>query len=100
MDCVNQRSQFRGERQRLTAGSAARIDNEAELFAEEKARILEALDGRDVAVEHVGSTSVPGLAAKPITDIMVVVPDPATGEKTIARLYRSKSAPAQRCFRE
>ncbi|MBZ5500294.1 MAG: GrpB family protein [Acidobacteriia bacterium] len=58
----------------------------AAMFAEEKARILEALDGLDVAVEHVGSTSVPGLAAKPIIDIMVVVPDPATGEKTIAPL--------------
>jgi GrpB-like predicted nucleotidyltransferase (UPF0157 family) len=28
----------------------------------------------DVRVEHVGSTSVPGLAAKPILDIDVVVP--------------------------
>ena len=58
----------------------------AEMFSEEKARILEALDGLDVAVEHVGSTSVPGLAAKPIIDIMVVVPDPATEQKTIEPL--------------
>jgi GrpB-like predicted nucleotidyltransferase (UPF0157 family) len=30
-----------------------------------------------VQVEHVGSTSVPGLAAKPIIDIMLAVPDSA-----------------------
>jgi GrpB-like predicted nucleotidyltransferase (UPF0157 family) len=58
----------------------------AGLFAVEKARIVGALKGLDVAVEHVGSTSVPGLAAKPIIDIMVVVPNPATAEKTIAPL--------------
>jgi GrpB-like predicted nucleotidyltransferase (UPF0157 family) len=58
----------------------------AEMFVEEKARVVEALKGLDVAVEHVGSTSVPGLASKPIIDIMVVAPDPATGEKIIAPL--------------
>jgi GrpB-like predicted nucleotidyltransferase (UPF0157 family) len=42
---------------------------------EEVARVLrEALVGLDrAAVEHVGSTSVPGLAAKPILDIDVIV---------------------------
>jgi GrpB-like predicted nucleotidyltransferase (UPF0157 family) len=30
-----------------------------------------------VRIEHIGSTSVPGLAAKPIVDILVVVPDSA-----------------------
>jgi GrpB-like predicted nucleotidyltransferase (UPF0157 family) len=57
-----------------------------DMFTEEKARIHEALDGLEVAVEHVGSTSVPGLAAKPIIDMLAVVPDPGTGEKTIAPL--------------
>ena len=33
------------------------------------------LHGCRVAIEHVGSTSVPGLAAKPILDIDIVVPD-------------------------
>ena len=42
-------------------------------FEAERARILEALQGLDVTVEHVGSTSVPGLAAKPIIDIMIMV---------------------------
>ncbi|MBN2335924.1 GrpB family protein [Candidatus Bathyarchaeota archaeon] len=40
-------------------------------FEEEKRRLLEALG--DVVVEHIGSTSVPGLGAKPIIDIMVGV---------------------------
>jgi len=34
-----------------------------------------ALGGKALAIEHVGSTSVPGLAAKPIIDIDVVVED-------------------------
>jgi GrpB-like predicted nucleotidyltransferase (UPF0157 family) len=45
------------------------------LFAREAAHIRAALDGRGVQVEHVGSTSVPGLAAKPIIDILLAVPD-------------------------
>jgi GrpB-like predicted nucleotidyltransferase (UPF0157 family) len=40
------------------------------------ARIRTALGTRAVAVEHIGSTSVPGLAAKPIIDIDVTVADP------------------------
>lgn len=35
---------------------------------------LAAALGESVAIEHVGSTSVPGLAGKPIVDIMVGVP--------------------------
>ncbi len=31
-------------------------------------------------IEHIGSTSVPGLAAKPIIDILVVVTDPGDEE--------------------
>jgi len=45
------------------------------LFARESARIRAALGVRAVQVEHVGSTSVPGLAAKPIIDIVLAVPD-------------------------
>lgn len=38
--------------------------------AEEIARIRAALGNRLLAIEHVGSTSVPGLAAKPLLDLM------------------------------
>ena len=43
---------------------------------------------RDVAIsiEHVGSTAVPGLAAKPVVDISVVVPTAATVPTGILRL--------------
>ena len=40
-------------------------------------RIREALGWRVLQLEHVGSTSVPGLAAKPIIDIDLTVADPA-----------------------
>ena len=47
------------------------------LYAREERRIRAALGERTVLLEHVGSTSVPGLAAKPRIDILLVVPDSA-----------------------
>ena len=38
-------------------------------------RVAEALGGRMVRLEHVGSTAVPGLEAKPIIDVLLVVAD-------------------------
>ena len=46
-----------------------------ELFRREAARIRRVLGERVVLLEHVGSTSVPGLAAKPIIDVLLIVPD-------------------------
>ncbi len=43
------------------------------LFEEESARVREAAADYVLAVEHVGSTAVPGLAAKPIVDILAGV---------------------------
>ena len=48
-----------------------------ELFAHEAAKVRAALDSRALRVEHVGSTSVPGLAAKAIVDMLLVVADSA-----------------------
>ncbi len=44
-------------------------------FSEEAARIRAALGDRALAIEHYGSTSVPGLRAKPIIDIQIGVAD-------------------------
>ena len=43
------------------------------MFEEDKRKILEAVGEYVTAVEHIGSTSVPGLAAKPIIDVMVAI---------------------------
>lgn len=48
-----------------------------ELFSREANRIRAVLGDRALRIEHVGSTSVPGLAAKPIIDILLVVDDSA-----------------------
>ena len=45
------------------------------LFEREAARIRAALGPKALQVEHVGSTSVPGLAAKPIIDVVLVIAD-------------------------
>lgn len=45
-------------------------------YAEVAARMRQALGPVAAAVEHVGSTSVPGLAAKPFIDVLLLVPDP------------------------
>jgi GrpB-like predicted nucleotidyltransferase (UPF0157 family) len=48
-----------------------------ELFSREAERIRGALGPRALRVEHTGSTSVPGLAAKPIIDVLLEVSDSA-----------------------
>ena len=47
------------------------------LYAREEARIRGVLGDRVLQIEHTGSTSVPGLAAKPVIDITLVIPDTA-----------------------
>ncbi|HBC94539.1 MAG TPA: hypothetical protein DCZ10_16970 [Pelotomaculum sp.] len=48
-----------------------------ELFEREANRIRSVLVNKALQVEHVGSTSVPGLCAKPIIDMLLVVEDSA-----------------------
>ncbi|HEY0323990.1 MAG TPA: GrpB family protein [Pyrinomonadaceae bacterium] len=56
------------------------------LFEEEKARILGLIHAWVESVEHIGSTSVPGLGAKPIIDIMVGIRSLADAPECISRL--------------
>lgn len=42
-------------------------------FQEEKAKILRVIGDKIMAIEHYGSTAVPGLAAKPILDILIAI---------------------------
>ena len=55
-------------------------------FEELRARVWPALAGVALRIEHVGSTSVPGLAAKPIIDLTVVVAARCDVPTAIARL--------------
>jgi GrpB-like predicted nucleotidyltransferase (UPF0157 family) len=69
----------------VTIGERPRHDGPIELaeyeeawptrFEREAKRIRAALGVRALQLEHAGSTSVPGLAAKPIIDIVLAVPD-------------------------
>ena len=43
------------------------------VYKKEKAEILRAIGDKAVSIEHIGSTAVPGLGAKPIVDIIVAV---------------------------
>ena len=57
-------------------------------FCEIKSEIQEALDQLALAIEHVGSTSVHGLSAKPIIDIDVVIKDYSMLDAVISALER------------
>jgi GrpB-like predicted nucleotidyltransferase (UPF0157 family) len=57
-----------------------------ELFARESARIRRILNEAVRRIEHVGSTSVPGLAAKPIIDIVLEVEDASDKSPYVAPL--------------
>lgn len=45
-----------------------------------------ALAGKALAIEHVGSTAVPGLSAKPVIDIDVIVDDPENEDAYVPAL--------------
>lgn len=55
------------------------------IFDLERRRLLEIFKGA-VVVEHIGSTAVPGLGARPIIDMMLGAPDLAQVEARIAAL--------------
>lgn len=56
------------------------------LYEREAVRIRTALGDQVVRIAHLGSTSVPGLAAKPIIDIGLEVPDSGREETYVPKL--------------
>ena len=74
------------------------------IFQAERVRLAEVLGERVAAIEHIGSTSVPGLKAKPILDIAVglwTMEDAAALVRPLEELgyvYRPKSGTLERLF--
>ena len=56
------------------------------LFEREARRVQDTLGNRVLLIEHVGSTSVPGLAAKPKIDVLLVVADSADEQAYVPAL--------------
>ena len=56
------------------------------LFALEAERIRRTLGAKALRIEHIGSTSIPGLAAKPIIDIDLVVADSSDEDAYVPEL--------------
>jgi GrpB-like predicted nucleotidyltransferase (UPF0157 family) len=83
----------------ITVGELPRIDGPIvladydpawpRLFEREAARIRGALGDGVVTIDHVGSTSVPDLAAKPRIDILLVLPDSADEPAYVPVLERA-----------
>lgn len=90
---------------RRTDVRLSEYDSEWEqIFQAERAHLAEVLGERAAAIEHIGSTSVPGLKAKPILDIAVglwTMEDAAALVRPLEELgyvYRSKSGTPERLF--
>ncbi|MDF7638680.1 GrpB family protein [Lactobacillus sp. ESL0791] len=58
-------------------------------FQEEKTKIKHVLGETALKIEHIGSTSVPGLCAKPIIDILLLVPDSGNEESYVPQLEKA-----------
>lgn len=56
------------------------------LYEREAKRLRDALGASALVIEHVGSTSVPGLAAKPVIDMVLVVCDSSDEDAYVPRL--------------
>lgn len=80
------------------------------LFEEEKAKLEVALQNQNALIEHIGSTAVENLDAKPIIDIMIGIPDFSVVDQTCVSPIRAlgydfplkyqNSFPKRRYFRK
>ena len=79
------------------------------LFEQEKARLSKEIEKYVLAIKHIGSTAIPGMAAKPEIDIIIGVAHLADAEKCIKPLERlgyvyfprfKEQVPERRYFRK
>jgi GrpB-like predicted nucleotidyltransferase (UPF0157 family) len=79
-----------GEHQQLNGTIHLAPHNPAwpRIFIQLKNRIQEGLENDLLLLEHVGSTSVPGLSAKPIIDMVLAVPDSTHEAAYVNRLMK------------
>jgi len=54
-----------------------------EQYEEEKTKLEEAISGFNVVFEHIGSTSIPNTAAKPIIDIAIGIEDLSLADRMV-----------------
>ena len=69
-------------------------------FAEEAHRIRRLIGDPSVEIEHQGSTAVPGLAAKPVIDMLVAVPSIEIAEQYAAALVADGYEHVEHRYRE
>jgi GrpB-like predicted nucleotidyltransferase (UPF0157 family) len=74
-----------GGRERRPIGLEAYDPRWPQRFAAERSRIRGALAERALMIEHIGSTAVPGLDAKPVVDVLVAVID--VGDPSIVSAF-------------
>ncbi|NHK32731.1 MAG: GrpB family protein [Asgard group archaeon] len=78
-------------------------------YEKTKNKLLEIIDEFVVAIEHIGSTAIPGLASKPVIDILIGLRSLEDAEKCISKLIEheyeyvqehEKVLPNRRFFRK
>lgn len=78
----------------------------ASLFADERSRIAGAMGASALEIQHVGSTAIPGITAKPVLDIAVAIRDFESGHALVPALvalgytYRGENGISRRHYFE
>ncbi len=57
-----------------------------QLYVKEETLLKKMLKNKDILIEHIGSTAIPGIESKPIIDVLVVIPNDSVIEDVIRKL--------------